>query len=140
VRKSIVRTGMAAAMVPLFTGCCSMLANLGGLGFHNHYMEPYGGVKICLESGILSSQAVVAPDEENRGQALFVATYLLALDLPLCAVADTVTLPWTIAAVLNGQARTGPIQPGRMWMELIPLANDPAAGNGKDAEPCGPHE
>ncbi|HEY3740522.1 MAG TPA: YceK/YidQ family lipoprotein [Bryobacteraceae bacterium] len=50
----------------------------------------YGGVRIDAEQGC--NKFDFAP---------FDAMYLLAIDLPLSAVADTITLPWTISAEVN---------------------------------------
>ena len=46
---------LAVAAPALFGGCGTMLGNLGGISYNSlgrdgHRLEPYGGVKICLEA------------------------------------------------------------------------------------------
>ncbi len=58
----------------------------------------YGGVRIDAEwaSGYFV-----------RDGDWFLGTYLLAVDLPLCAVADTMTLPITLCAAWTAHRDTG---------------------------------
>jgi uncharacterized protein YceK len=72
-------------------------------------MEPYGGVKICLEAGAAGLKNVREPSEDNKMISLLAGAYMVTIDMPLSAVADTLTLPWTVPAVLNGTAQTSPV-------------------------------
>jgi hypothetical protein len=61
--KTPVRIAMLnlAASV-LLSGCGTMVGNLGGLSrLDGHYLEPYGGVIICLEAGTGGIKEVVDP-------------------------------------------------------------------------------
>jgi uncharacterized protein YceK len=90
------------------------MGNLGGFGIpRGHYMEPYGGVKICLEAGTESWQRVTRSSDGDKIGSSLAGAYSLGVDLPLCVVADTLTLPVTIRAVLRGEAQTGPVQWGQ---------------------------
>jgi uncharacterized protein YceK len=115
VRRNRVWAILAVLAPVLFTGCGTMIGNIGGYGIlRGHYMEPYGGVKICLEAGTHSfKEAVHPPANQPRWEGVLAGTYVLGVDLPLSAVADTVTLPWTVHAVLTGEAHTGPVHWGR---------------------------
>jgi hypothetical protein len=48
--------------------------------------------------------------------SLFAASYMLGIDLPLSAIADTLTLPITIPAALRGDAITS----GPIFFQLLP--------------------
>lgn len=111
--KARVQLGLALMAVPLLAGCGTMLGNVGGLSYmKGHYMEPYGGVKVCLEGGTRCLKEATAPGEEHRLVPLLCGTYMLGFDLPMSAVADTLTLPLTITATLKGEGRTGPVRWG----------------------------
>jgi uncharacterized protein YceK len=120
MRKTRTRLAIPLLLAPLLSGCGTMLTNLGGFSsIQGHYMEPYGGVKASLESGTECFKKAIdlqpehrLPPEDDRWFLLLGGTYVLALDVPMCAIADTLTLPITIRATLNGEARTGPVHWG----------------------------
>jgi uncharacterized protein YceK len=113
MRPSGARLGLALLAAPLLAGCGTVLGNVGGLSFmSDHRMEPYGGVKLCLEVGTHCFKEAGDPREQNRLGASLCGAYWLALDLPMSAVADTLTLPLTVPATLRGEARTGPVHWG----------------------------
>jgi uncharacterized protein YceK len=111
-----------------------MLINLGGLSLTaGHYMEPYGGVKVCLEGGTECLKKATDPQVDDRWWLLFGAIYGLALDLPMSAVADTVTLPITIRATLKGEAKTGPIQWGNSDHLFVHLPQEKRDSNSESS-------
>jgi uncharacterized protein YceK len=126
-----------AVAVPVLCGGCGTLLGNGGLVSRNgglappRYMEPYGGVKTCLELGVNRWRIANHPDLPDAGMAnpsprmffLLAGAYMLAVDLPLSTVADTLMLPWTVRATLTGEARAVPI---RWWRERDEAAPDEA--------------
>lgn len=88
-----MRNTSIGILVFAVTGC-GTFANLSGFGiFAGHHLEPYGGVKICVEGGL----------EKFRTGWPIGGAYLLCVDLPFSAVADTLTLPTTIRALQDGE-------------------------------------
>jgi uncharacterized protein YceK len=111
MRKTGAQLALALLAAPLLAGCGTMLVNVGGLSCTSgHYMEPYGGVKVCLEGGTQSLKEVSKPGGQDRLLSLLGGMYMLALDLPMSAVADTLTLPMTVRATLKGEAVSGPVR------------------------------
>jgi hypothetical protein len=113
-----------------------MLANVGGLTYPgNRRMEPYGGVKYCLEGGSRCCKEAIHPTAEStdRAASMLGATYWLGIDLPLCIAADTLTLAWTVPAVLKGEAICRPVDwgGGRRWLYVAPDV-PPESDNGDE--------
>src|SRR5580704_2505731 len=123
MRRNDVWASLAVLAPVMCGGCGTMVGNLGGFGImRGHEMEPYGGVKICLEAGTENLKKVVHPaTDQSRWDGVYPAVYMLGVDLPLSAVADTVTLPLTIRAVLKGEATTGPVRWGQGEMSVPPF-------------------
>jgi uncharacterized protein YceK len=100
----MVRYLMLAMLTPLLTGCAT--------GLNTLYYTPdeggnqvYGGVKL---DALLIKASITGHSEQFHDTPLaraWVAT-LATLDLPLSAVADTLTLPITVPATL---LRDGPV-------------------------------
>src|ERR1700687_1979805 len=110
MRRSGVLASLAMLAVGLFAGCNTMIGNLGGYGsLRGHYLEPYGGVKLSLEAGTERwREATDSPNAESIASFL-AGAYVLGVDLPLCAVADTLTLPITIPAAQRGESINTPL-------------------------------
>ena len=133
MRKTGARLGLALLAAPLLAGCGTMLVNVGGLSCTSgHYMEPYGGVKVCLESGTEGLKEASKPGEQDRLLSLLGGMYMLALDLPMSAVADTLTLPMTISATLKGEAVSGPVHWGGGNSKMFRLPQE-QPGPGSDS-------
>ncbi len=105
----------------LFSGCGTLLGN-GGCA-PPRWMEPYGGVKTCLEAGVQLGKEVISPVIMGRTHALCFGLFWLGVDLPLSAVADTVLLPVTSYFVLTGEAKFCPIRWKGRWHEGAPPAS-----------------
>lgn len=132
--RALVVLGLASAV--LLSGGCMSVAN------HSPYFCPdeakrervYGGVRLDVE-GAGAALGPVARGEVSRPrevvQAVWVGGVLLGVDLPLCAVADTVLLPRTLRAQRQRRLAVPPptppeqSQPGNALAEL--------AGNKFDA-------
>jgi uncharacterized protein YceK len=110
-----VLTGLFAA-----NGCGTVL-NLRtepSMKLASHTPEVYGGVKFDAEamSVFMRQSALHDCDTQGRVLSLGLAAYSLLIDLPLCAVADTLTLPITLhaasvqAAALDKDATSAPTQ------------------------------
>jgi uncharacterized protein YceK len=98
-----------------------MVGNLGGLNLR-HRMEPYGGVKICLEAGTQAFNEVWNRSTDRPVITLVGGTYMLTIDMPLCAIADTLTLPWTIKSLIKGESTTSPVAwGGGLGIQMVPL-------------------
>ncbi|MCI0456174.1 MAG: YceK/YidQ family lipoprotein [Gemmataceae bacterium] len=106
-RKPItVALGLAVACV---VGGCGTVLNTVNLAPHGEAPQRvYGGVQFDAEEGVQAiKQAFESddqlPDTERGGRPIALATgaYYLLIDLPLCVVGDTLTLPWTVAAELG---------------------------------------
>ncbi len=105
-----VLANLAILAVGLFAGCNTMIGNLGGYGrFRGHYLEPYGGVKLSLEAGTECWREATDSTHAERIGPFLAGTYVLGVDLPLCAVADTLTLPITIRAAQRGETINTPL-------------------------------
>lgn len=102
-RRLMRKVSLAILVMSMSSGCGTMF-NLNGLGvFRGHDKEPYGGVKLCVEAGTDHMASVVHPDDTSRAWSLLIGSYFLFLDLPVTAVADTLTLPITIHAMETGR-------------------------------------
>lgn len=109
-RRAVTRWLLGVLLTPALTGCGTMM-NLA----EKHYTyypftryansEPkriYGGVRIDAEQGW---------DHIADGFDPFIGAYQLAVDLPISAVTDTLTLPITIPATIdrmNSEAKVPP--------------------------------
>ncbi len=117
---------LGLAAVSTLSGCGTMLGNMGGLGPRRY--EIYGGVKTDFDAEADCFNSLIKPTtSEWRGSAILPGAFLL-IDLPLSAVADTLTLPWTIKATLDGEAG-----PTALGLGLQPIRNqqetDQSSGN-----------
>jgi hypothetical protein len=87
------------------------MANVGALSRapSDETMIVFGGVQ--LESSRIWEDAygLTHPDEMSPGYHLTMMT-LSTLDLPLSAVADILTLPWTIPIAMNKKDTPGHLQ------------------------------
>src|SRR4051794_8874672 len=104
MNRKVVGAVLALAAICSVSGCGSMLNTL--------YFAPmegggrmYGGVSLDAEQGskyirntFSSDQAPDNGSDKSKPVMLALGVYFLAIDLPLSAVADTLTLPWTIRA------------------------------------------
>ena len=105
---------LAASAVGL--GGCGTMANFGGVCSERGWDPPpkvYGGVVVCARCAGECAQRVIHSSEgaEDRGWACLAAVYCVAVDLPLSAVADTLTLPTTIRVTLQQPAHLASDQP-----------------------------
>jgi uncharacterized protein YceK len=131
MRGAGVRALLAFGFVALSGGCGTMMGNLGGSGDSGgHYLEPYGGVKICLEAGTEKLCAEGQASAQGKVPGWLAGAYLLGVDMPLSAVADTVTLPVTLVALYKGEARTGPVNWGGVKREPLPNPDRPPPDEG----------
>jgi len=106
------RTLAGLALAPaalLFTGCLGTAFNLAGDG-----PQVYGGVRKDWQL-VCAPDSVVPPDSALRqGRPPGLACRLVgALDLPLSAVGDTLTLPLTVSCALAGPVRDGAASPAQ---------------------------
>ena len=96
----MVRVTLLAAAAACALGGCGTLSNVGpgDCGAHSP-KKVYGGVREDAAAVVEYGQKVGGAS--NPGEAASTAAlglYFLAVDMPLSAVGDTLTLPWTIAA------------------------------------------
>jgi uncharacterized protein YceK len=98
VLAAFAAVGIASAL----TGCGTVV-NLEGIGKTNSKYV-YGGVRVdaCAEAALLRDATVGNPEappdyKENHAELLALAAFA-AVDMPLSAIADTLTLPVTIPA------------------------------------------
>src|SRR5262245_46119000 len=96
---------LLAVVLPVFcvSGCGTLctLPELSGLRFSSIYPTEcvYGGVLLDAESGVERLKTSVSKSADWRHLDNLVAgAYCLLVDLPLSAVADTLTLPITLRA------------------------------------------
>jgi uncharacterized protein YceK len=119
-RVGITTTSGIAVMITL-SGCGAMAGNIAGSG--EHFWEVYGGVKTDVDFGTYCfKNSEEASPVGHKAFWLFAGVSTLIVDLPLSAVADTLTLPWTIKATLDGEERRTllfgmPRKPGRWGQE-----------------------
>jgi uncharacterized protein YceK len=81
---------------------CSTVSNL------SDERVPYGGVQKDAKYGVDQWEAWCHPSGHCIQPAtnLMLAVYILGIDLPLCIVGDTLTLPLTIPTALKQKERT----------------------------------
>lgn len=92
-------------MLPVLSGC-GTLGNMQEVrDAEQPGRTPYGGVRDDACGGFrMLSTVVHVPDSEEpwefgqRAACLVLGTYFLAVDLPMSAIADTVTLPYVLLA------------------------------------------
>jgi uncharacterized protein YceK len=98
------RASLAAALtlVILILGGCGTIANFGGKGWENTRI--YGGVLTDVKSAEnwIAYRPISKESEIQRDVGTVVGTGLIALDVPLSAIGDTLTLPITIPAAIWG--------------------------------------
>ena len=97
--RAVVYAGLAAWVVSL-GGCGTMMNFWWDGSFH----EPavYGGTATSAGFGLQAAEEVAKFDNlDHCADCVVIAGYFLAVDLPLSVVADTLTLPLTVAAALQ---------------------------------------
>jgi hypothetical protein len=143
----IRRTGatlLLLAVVCVSNGCgVGTIMNLAppaatGIGLdENKARRPYGGVlfdaEMMAELTALDMMQTISPDPHGGGgsgkEMLLVA--LLTLDLPICAVLDTVTLPLTVYWTANRLGKS-------MLDALRGSPTEPAPADGSATPPASP--
>jgi uncharacterized protein YceK len=95
---------------------CGTAANLRGAAADSPTSRPYGGVQSDAEAALALLGDTSGGHGGLIGRALqfVIAPYLLAVDLPISAVGDTLTLPIVAARMREqrlGQLVTSPDQP-----------------------------
>lgn len=91
----------SALLTLIAVGGCGTFTNLPcghRVFFDTHYLRPFGGVMNSFDRGIECCSA---------GHPL-AGAYLFGIDLPLSAVADTITLPRTIYGWQTGETPWAP--------------------------------
>jgi uncharacterized protein YceK len=100
--KTIRAATLAMAMLLTMSGCGTMLGNLGlSLAHHN---QMYGGVQCDLDACASNLKDLREPSEDKSRVEAALCGAMCVVDLPLSAIADTLTLPFTIKATLDGTA------------------------------------
>src|SRR6516162_1675069 len=94
------RWGMAAVLVVWLTGCASAANTLWWTPMEGG-MRVYGGVRADAEVAGGGVKQMIHPDGASSFLDGFRDTLFPTLDLPLSAVVDTLTLPFTVAAALR---------------------------------------
>lgn len=101
--KAIIRLALAVWITSALSGCGTVM-NVSDRDdvslMRDGPTKVYGGVSWDAASGCEYLVEVVKPKESllDRLQSLACGTYLLAIDLPLSVLGDTLTLPFTIPA------------------------------------------
>lgn len=126
----MTRRLFALALAALVSGGCGTVTNLALFNPEEGGKRVYGGVRADWVgiTGIPSATPSAAPDSEDR----FVQT-LLALDMPVSAFWDTLTLPITVPHAL-GWIKSGPTKPATSSApasNTIPGAPPPASDIGR---------
>jgi uncharacterized protein YceK len=90
--------GVSVALLLVATAGCGTLLNLDitPCGTNENAYSPYGGVCHDLGMAVNTGREVVAGDTASL-VVLPLGVAFLAIDLPLCVVGDTVTLPLVLA-------------------------------------------
>jgi uncharacterized protein YceK len=137
-KRELAATLVTAATLAL--GGCGTAANVLLLKPEEGGQSIYGGVQADLHSAKgyaaeVSDSSDIREQIDGASEALFVA----ALDLPLSAVADTLTLPWTLATRLGQPAMAPPpngdTQAWRRIWEPGPRAAETASKPGELTTP-----
>src|SRR4051794_35176803 len=101
-------------MLTAVTGGCGTVHDLRGQGDELSPARVYGGV--CLDAegvtGLLGDTTGGHGGLPGRAVQIVMGSYLLAVDLPLCAVADTLTLPVTLPVALRASTPNWSAHPG----------------------------
>ena len=109
------------ATVPLLSGCGTFFNCLGadkaGPRTEQNFGKIYGGVRFECEAA--ESVAIRDKTIETVPETLLEAC-LLAVDMPLSAIGDTLTLPFTISYTLQCQALSREQQAD--WPDPIPVS------------------
>jgi uncharacterized protein YceK len=104
------RASRAAALafaLAVLSGC-GTIANFGGKGWQN--TQIYGGVLRDVKSAEewIAHNPIAPETDIQKDVGTVVGVGLIGLDIPLSALADTLTLPITIPAVLWATPTTAP--------------------------------
>ncbi len=123
----MTRVAIAALATAALSGCGTM-GNLAGCCVSGPH-EIYGGVRLDAKAAWESGgEAVHTKGLESLGHVAE-AVCFLALDLPLSAVADTVTLPITIPTAIEKKLAKGShedLEKSRTW-EQSDRSDSPSA-------------
>jgi uncharacterized protein YceK len=92
----------ALALLILIPSGCGTIANFSGKGWENTRI--YGGVLQDVKSAEdwITYRPISGESELQRDVGTVVGTGLVALDVPLSAIGDTLTLPITIPVAIWG--------------------------------------
>ena len=121
----------------LFTGGCGTIVNLtdevAPAGLNPGRREMYGGIRWDIDTAWPLGQPAASHNEDWPNLPRF---FFFLLDLPCCAIADTVTLPYTAAyslGLFGGNSMTAPRRPA--WVEPPIPSAPPAAPAGRAMNP-----
>jgi uncharacterized protein YceK len=131
-----LRLAIGAAV--LLAGGCGTIVNLtdevAPAGLNPGRREVYGGIRWDIDAAWPLGQPAASHNEYWPNLPRF---FFFLLDLPCCAIADTVTLPYTAAYQLgltsSGNSMTGPRRPA--WVEPPVSSAPPAAPAGRAMNP-----
>jgi uncharacterized protein YceK len=130
----VLAIGVAVAL----SGCGTM-RNMRGFddGANNTGIDAlppesvYGGVRVCAQQLWTLTLAPLTEKDVPTGLGMAAGlgtmpvTLLVLADLPLCAVADTLTLPWTVNAELTRLLKP-PERPGSSGRSETKVSSPPA--------------
>jgi uncharacterized protein YceK len=125
--KAVVVIILGITVIPALSGCGTVVGN-GGLWSAPHYMEIYGGVKTDIDAEACCLKTLIKPTKDDSRAASLLGGTCALIDLPLSAVADTLILPWTVKATLNGDAIPWPLLRLREQLQEQPK-NDELSSN-----------
>jgi uncharacterized protein YceK len=105
----------------LYATGCGTLGNTIGIRYPSEHLRVYGGVQLDVEqSQERIAKAKDAKTTNERAEAC-VGLFLMTVDMPFSAIADTLTLPFTIPEAIDrtrhpenywsGPARPAPSEP-----------------------------
>jgi uncharacterized protein YceK len=101
---------LVAGVVLGLAGCGTILNLKDPPGSQVPRKRIYGGVQLDVANGTQAFEEVCTAEGHQkyqtavpRGVTLALGAYLLAIDVPLSAIGDTLTLPITVCATLAGK-------------------------------------
>jgi uncharacterized protein YceK len=102
--RTVIPRTLVLVIASVACGCGTVIGNLGGLSY-NHCCDVYGGVQVDLEACSANLKEISEPTGGNTRCGALLGGAVLVADIPFSFIADTLTLPWTITATLNGEDR-----------------------------------
>lgn len=106
------KPGVVAVLLSMGCGTVMNVSSPGSPAFIVGQKKVYGGVRNDAAFGVMALKGVSSNSGDVGGMAASIGLALLATaDLPLSAVADTVTLPITIPASLKDDSSKQPPLP-----------------------------